>query len=147
MYYAISHKADINTGYLHIPARFAELSGETKKSMFLTIIYFWENGAEEWRYVDTKHECTVLHEAAECMDIEYFQELYNNEKRTMKDLLDAQDAKGETPLFRAVRAGMFDNCIFLIAEGADISIRNNEGKTAYDVAVELGCEDKIKRLQ
>lgn len=143
----IEHGADINMGYLYMPSQFAVWSEETQKSMFLSIVYFWENGAEEWRYVDSKHVCTVLHEAAECMDVEHLQELYNNTNRTMEDLLNAKDANGETPLFRAIRAGMFDNCIFLIKEGTDISIRNNEQKTAYDVAVELGYEDKIEGLK
>ena len=29
-------------------------------------------------------------------------------------------------------------------EGADITIQNNEGKTAYDIAVELGYEDRLE---
>lgn len=143
----VDYGADLDKGYLYIPAPFARLNEETKESMFLTIIYFWENGAEEWRYLDTKYECTVLHEAAESMDIEYFQEFYNNATRPMGYLLDMQDANGDTALFRAIRAEMFDNCNFLIEEGADISIRNNEGKTAYDVAVELGYEGEIEGLQ
>lgn len=143
----VDYGADLDKGYLYIPAPFARLNEETKESMFLTIIYLWENGAEEWRYLDTKYECTVLHEAAESMDIEYFQEFYNNATRSMGYLLDMQDANGDTALFRAIRAEMFDNCNFLIEEGADISIRNNEGKTAYDVAVELGYEDEIEGLQ
>lgn len=143
----VDYGADINTGYLYIPTYFAEFSEETKESMFLTIIYLWENGVEEWHYVGTKDERTVLHEAARWMDTEYLQEFYHNEKRPMEYLLDARDANGETPLFGAVREGMFDNCRFLIEEGADISIRNNEGKTVYDVAVELGYEEEMKGLQ
>lgn len=143
----VDYGADLDKGYLYIPAPFARLNEETKESMFLTIIYFWENGAEEWRYLDTKYECTVLHEAAESMDIEYFQEFYYNEKRPLNNLLNAQDANGDTALFRAIRSKMFDNCNFLIEEGADISIRNNEGKTAYDVAVELGYGGEIEGLQ
>lgn len=140
----VDYGADPNTGLLYIDYRYSE---ETKESMFLTNIYLWENGAEEWHNVGTRYECTVLHRAAEMMDIEYFQEFYNNATRPMGYLLDMQDANGETALFRAIRAEMFDNCNFLIEEGADISIRNNEGKTAYDVAVELGYEGEIEGLQ
>ncbi|MBD5537839.1 MAG: hypothetical protein HDQ99_19745 [Lachnospiraceae bacterium] len=138
---------DINTGYLYISGSFAEFSEETKESMFLTIVYLWENGAEEWHYMGTKYERTVLHEASGWMNTEYLQKFYHNEKRPMEYLLDVQDANGETPLFNAVREGMFDNCRFLIEEGADTGIRNNEGKTAYDVAVELGYEKEIEGLQ
>lgn len=102
------------------------------------------NGAEEWRYVDTKYECTVLHEAAERMDIGYLQIFYYNKKRPMKDLLNVQDANGETALFRSIRAKKYDNAIFLLEEGADTSIQNNEGRNVYDVAVELGEEEGIK---
>ncbi len=140
----VDYGADPNTGHLYIDYRYSE---ETEESMFLTNIYLWENGAEEWHNVGTRFECTVLHQAAESMDIEYFQEFYNNATRPMGYLLDKQDANGETALFRAIRAEMFDNCNFLIEEGADINIRNNEGKTAYDVAVELGYEDEIEGLQ
>lgn len=143
----VDYGVDINTGYIYIPGDFVELREETKESMFLTIVYLWENGAEEWHYVDTKYEMTVLHEAARRMDTEYLREFYHNEKRPMRYLLNVQDADGETPLFGAVRRGMFDNCKFLIEEGADTSIRNNEGKTAYDIAVELGYEKEIEKLQ
>lgn len=137
--------ADPHKGNLYITGHWAERSEETKESMFLTIKYLWENGAEEVRGVG-RHECTVLHEAAERMDIEYFQELYNNDIRPMKYLLNEQDANGETALFCAIRAEMFDNCNFLIAEGIDVSIQNNEGKTAYDIAEELGYIDEIEGL-
>jgi ankyrin repeat protein len=36
---------------------------------------------------------------------------------------------------------------FLINEGADVNIENNEGKTAYDVAVELEYEECIEILE
>lgn len=146
----VDYGADANTGYLYIPSRFAEYCGETKESVFLTITYLWENGAEEWHHVDTRYECTVLHEAAEWMDIEYLRKFYNNEKRPMKDLLNVQDINGETPLFRAIRSGRFDNCKFLVDEGTDISIRNHEGKTASDVATELGyeiCENSTEEFE
>lgn len=143
----VDYGADINTGYLYISTSFAEFSEETKESMLLTIIYLWENGVEEWHYVDTKDERTVLHEAARWMDTEYLQEFYHNEKRPMEYLLDARDANGETPLFYAVRANKSSNCEFLINEGADINIRNNEGKSAHDIAVELGYEECIEILE
>lgn len=142
----IDYGADINTGNLYIVS-YAGYSEETKENMFSTLTYLWENGAEEWYNVGTIYERTVLHGVARYMDTEYLQEIYHNETRPMEYLLNTQDVNGETPLFGAVREGMFDNCRFLIEEGADISIRNNEGKTAYDVAVELGYEGEIEGLQ
>mgnify|MGYP001099933349 CR=1 FL=1 len=136
----VEYGADINTGYLYIPHSIEEYSEETKKSIFLSIIYLWENGVEEWHYTDTEYERTVLHEAAAWMETDNFREFYHNETRPLKDLLDARDANGETALFYAIRAEMFDNYDFLIEEGADITIKNNDGKTVLDVAVELGYD-------
>lgn len=54
-------------------------------------------------------------------------------------LLNVKDIEGETPLFSAVRNNYYDNCVFLIGEGADVSVKNNDGKTAYDIAIWAGC--------
>ena len=82
-------------------------------------------------------ERTVLHSAAECLDAAYLSRLCHNEKREMAYLLNERDSKGETPLFSAVRGNAPENCAFLINEGADVDIKSKEGKTAYDIAVEL----------
>ncbi|MCM1047957.1 MAG: ankyrin repeat domain-containing protein [Clostridiales bacterium] len=144
----VEHGADIDgTGLLfNFACSFDNCTEGSKEILLKTIIYLWEHGADERSNVGTEYENTVLHVAAEYMDIDYFGRLYNNDKRTMTDLLNMQDANGETPLFYAIRGEMFDNCTFLIEEGADTSIRNNEGKSVYDVAVELGYEDYIKIL-
>lgn len=145
----VEYGADVNsTGLFFIPVSYFENFDEKSKEILLeTVIYLWEHGADERNNVGTEYENTVLHIAARYMDIEYFGRLYNNEKRSMTSLLNIQDAKGETPLFYAVRAGKFDNCSFLISEGANIDIQNNEGKTAYDIAVELGYEENLYQNQ
>ena len=59
----------------------------------------------------------------------------------MAYLLNVRNANGETPTFSAVRADNYDNCQFLLSEGADLDIRNSDSKTAYDIAVELEFEE------
>lgn len=138
----VEHGADISdTGLLfNSVCYFRGAREETKEMLIETTIYLWEHGVDERNNVGTKYENTVLHIAADDMDTEYLSKLYNNDKRSMTYLLNMPDANGETPLFYAVRGDKSDNCAFLIEEGADISIQNNEGKTAYDIAVELGYE-------
>lgn len=146
----VEHGADVEneTGLLFTSmACFRNADEKSKEALSDTVIYLWEYGADERQHVDTKYENTVLHTAAEYMDIKYLSSLYNNEKRPMTSLLNRQDANGETPLFCAVRAGQFDNCAFLIQEGADVTIQNNDGKTVYDIAVELGYEENVDGLK
>ncbi len=64
----------------------------------------------------------------------------------MDYLLNVKDIEGENPLFSAVRNNYYDNCVFLIGEGADVSVKNNDGKTAYDIATELGYDECAKVL-
>lgn len=109
---------------------------ETKDTMLKTVTYLWEHGANEY----ICDEASILHEAAAYMDTYYLKRFYHNEKRPMAYLLNAQDVNGETPLFWAVREGKLDNCLFLIEEGARIDIQNNEGKTAYDIAMDAGYQ-------
>ena len=113
---------------------------ETKDTMLKTVTYLWEHGASEYLDAGTESETSILHEAAAYMDTYYLERFYHNEKRPMAYLLNAQDVNGETPLFWAVREGKLDNCLFLIEEGARIDIQNNEGKTAYDIAMDAGYQ-------
>lgn len=138
--------ADVNSaGLLITPVYDFKFSKEKSKEVLLkTIIYLWEHGANERNNICIEYENTVLHEAAENMDVEYLRRLYNNGKRSMESLLNRQDSYGETPLFYAVRREKFDNYAFLVQEGADITIQNNEGKTVYDIAVELGYEEYVQ---
>lgn len=143
----VEYGADISVDFLRIPAYWEQLSENEKEERINTVIYLWECGIDEWDYVGTEWEKTILHDLANRLEVNYLEILYNNENRPMYSLLNEKDANGETPLFYAVRANNFNNCEFLISEGADISIRNNEGKTAYDVAVELGYEECVEILE
>lgn len=140
----IEYGADINDGYIHIPASWEEMTEDSKEQTFRTIVFLWENGVDEWRAVGTKYERSILHIIAESFESDYLEKMYKNQKRPMNELLDSKDANGETALFRAIRAEKFDNYAFLVEEGADTTIQNNEGKTAYDIAVELGYEDRLE---
>lgn len=143
----VEYGADVKSVGLPIYGNFREHSNQTKEIEFNAISFLWENGVDDRYAIDTKYEGTELHSAAGCLETEYLDKLYHNEKRSMEYLLNATDANGETPIFSAVRRNYYDNCEFLINEGADLTIKNNEGKTAYDVAVELGYEDCAKLLQ
>lgn len=144
----VEHGADLNEEGLPYLAiyRYGQ-AVESKRDYFKIVQYLWESGCDERGNVGTMHESTILHVIVENMDVGAVKVLYNSTERPMSYLLNAVDANGETPLFWAVRGERFDNYMFLISEGADTSIRNNDGKTVYDVAEELGYEDRINNLQ
>lgn len=48
--------------------------------------------------------------------------------------IDAQDAKGRTPLFLACQKGEVEKAEYLIVLGAKTTIRNEKGKSPLDVA-------------
>lgn len=143
----VKYGADINVEFVRIPGYWEQLSENEKEERINTVIYLWECGIDEWEYVGTEFEKTLLHDAAERIEAGCLEILYKNEKRPMYGLLNQKDANGETPLFYAVRANNSGNCQFLINEGADVNIENNEGKTAYDIAVELEYEECIEILE
>ena len=63
--------------------------------------------------------------------------------------VDAQDNEGWTPLMDAVRhpqAMMRKSVLYGLVELSDTSIKNNEGKTAYDIAKENETFDDEKLL-
>ena len=138
----VEYGADVSDGknLLHMSVYYYRFYTykETKDTMLKTVTYLWEHGASEYLDAGTESETSILHEAAAYMDTYYLEKFYHNEKRPMTYLLNAQDVNGETPLFWAVREGKLDNCLFLIEEGARIDIQNNEGKTAYDIAMDAG---------
>lgn len=143
----VEYGADISSVTLYIPQNFRTISDASKENYFNAAVFLWEAGISAKYGIGTKHESTVLHAAATCLDTEYLDKLYHNEKRDMSFLLNEQNAHGETPIFAAIRGNNCSNCEYLISEGADISIKNNEGQTAYEVAVELGYEECIEVLQ
>lgn len=61
--------------------------------------------------------------------------------------IDAETPNKTTPLMLAARRGEMNVVKFLIAEGADISLKNTLGWTAYDFAVESKRRDIASFLQ
>lgn len=145
----LEYGADIDSIQIYVPAHFSDrLPNSSKEMYFSAITLLWEKGVSDKEYIGTDYMQTVLHDVAGRLDTEYLSRLYHNEKRDMAYLLNEQDAHGETPIFYAVRSNNFGNCKFLIEEGADLSIKNDEGKTVYEVAVELQnneCAQVIKK--
>lgn len=140
----VEYGADISSVTLCLPQNFRTFSDVSKESYFNAAVFLWEAGISAKYGIGTGHESTVLHDAVICLDTEYLDKLYHNEKRDMSFLINEQNAYGETPIFAAVRVNNCSNCEYLISEGADISIKNNKGQTAYEVAVELGYEECVE---
>lgn len=143
----VQYGADVSTVSPSIPAYFQDLGKERKEEVFACVSFLWENGAADRMDVGFKYERTVLHEASECLDVEYLSRLYHNEKRKMDYLLNERNASGRTPLFSAVQGNNPENCRFLMSEGVEFDVRDNDGRTAYDLAVELGhgeCAEILK---
>lgn len=61
--------------------------------------------------------------------------------------LNASDRYGFTPLMRAVTGGNFDMVELLVSFGADLYVRNKDGQTAYDLAVERGYAEIAELLK
>lgn len=145
----VAYGADIDSIRILIHGKYLDdFTDPSTEMYFNAIMLLWENGASDKAYGRMESEQTILHDVAGRLDTEYLSRLYHNEKRDMAYLLNEQDAHGETPIFYAVRSNNFGNCKFLIEEGADLSIKNNEGKTVYEVAVELQnneCAQVIKK--
>lgn len=60
--------------------------------------------------------------------------------------INACDKKGETPLHKAARSGLYDMVDILLVAGADPSIKNDDGKTPANLAEENGFWDVVNRL-
>lgn len=52
--------------------------------------------------------------------------------------IDGRDANGRTPLMIAATSGRSDICDLLVREGADVSLHDSDGYTAYDLAMRYG---------
>jgi ankyrin repeat protein len=61
-------------------------------------------------------------------------------------LIDAIDAYGTTPLYRAAESGHTQMVRLLLEKGADTSIADNEGQTALHVAAVNGRKDIVELL-
>ena len=78
-----------------------------------------------------------LHDAADGhpIDLDYILSL----KRDIEE----RDSKGETPLFRAVRAGNTANIVLLLRAGAKTDVKNNRQLSPLDIRPN---DEEIRRL-
>lgn len=76
---------------------------------------------------------TPLHLAAYSSEIEILKLIINTHLAD-HDSLDAKDDHGQTPLHTAAAGGYANSVILLLQNGADATIENNDGITAYDIA-------------
>lgn len=70
--------------------------------------------------------------------------LLNNYSNIISLLINIKDYSGKTLLIRAVEIGDVPLAQMLLARGADWRLKNNEGKTAYDIALETGNQGMIQ---
>ena len=79
---------------------------------------------------------------------------YNNHSLAVKYLLDESiididsndDYLNRTPLICAVENQAYDTCRILLDYGADLTLKDANGKTALDYAIELEDEKLIEML-
>ncbi len=60
---------------------------------------------------------------------------------------DELDWDGETALHRAVSTGLFELIEHTVKQGADVSAKNADGKTALDIAQEMSFKETVKLLK
>jgi hypothetical protein len=83
----------------------------------------------------------------------YVGKQYKNDHRYLKMMIigevsfNAKDAQGSTLLHYAASTGRAKLTKFLLKKGADPTIKDNEGKTAFDIAVEKGHEGVVELLK
>jgi hypothetical protein len=62
-------------------------------------------------------------------------------------VINAEDAEGNTPLMWAIRHNQVGVAKLLLSKGADGSVRNQQGQTARDLALETGNKDLMNILR
>lgn len=61
--------------------------------------------------------------------------------------IDAQDRKGWTALMHAIWDRNYESVRLMLSRGANVDIKNNDDKTAMDIAYEIGDNKMVKLLQ
>src|SRR5690606_32630122 len=60
--------------------------------------------------------------------------------------IDSRDSQGDTPLLKAIKKGHQDVAFYLMAQGADVYLYNNDGLDALTLAVEHNLTPLVKSL-
>lgn len=86
------------------------------------------------RPVNSKNDYSILHYSAHGNCTLITDSLINNYHLS----IDASNNNGQTPLMMSVKNNAIDTARLLLDCGADKSIKDNNGKTVYDLAAEVG---------
>lgn len=142
----VSYGADVtkyggNTSPLfHAASKMIYTKDKNRSEQFAEcVIYLLKYDTE---LVDGKGN-SVLHYAAAANNILLVGHLIETEEH----LLNHKADNGQTPLIWATKKNSLDTVSLLIAEGVDIDIMDNDGKTAYDYAITCGNEEIVELLK
>lgn len=98
---------------------------------------------DEAAKVVNKDEKTVLILAAEANSKDIIELVLPK----TKSLLEMKDKAGNTPLLAAVQSANPDATRALVKAGANVNVKNSSGKTAVQLAKELGLKETLQALQ
>lgn len=106
------------------------------------ILWLLDNGANPKESIDNQ---TILHYAARGTDSHFVATLINDYQFDVN----SKGYDGQTPLIAALRYNnpcatpeqLLDMIHTLVSAGADVSITDENGKTAYDYAIQKGLDD------
>lgn len=108
-----------------------------------------QRGYQLFDYLFANCQLTDIDWVPILMDSAYFENI-----NAAKALLDSGvvnintiNSSGQTALIKAVLGKSKDMVSFLLEKGADKSVKDNDGKTAYDYAVENGNKEILKLLK
>ena len=140
--YLVEHGAKINQRDLYKDTPLAILLRYSmNEDRYQCFLYMVEHGADVYK----GRYGSVLFEASYSNNVRVLSYLFSNyamdpnERDTLK--------AGYTPLRETTYLGAVDACQFLLAHGADKTLTDSHGKTAYDYAVENGYTELTELLK
>ena len=140
----IEYGADVNMCGSGSPALFSEAGlifwGAKNEELSNEIITFLiDNGAET---VNGNDNYSILHYSAHGNNVLISDNLINDYHLP----IDTININGQTPLMMSAKNNAIDTAKLLLEHGADRFIKDTNGKTAYDLAVEVGNVEMAKLL-
>ena len=140
--YLVEHGAKINQKNLYGEMPLATLlKYSMNEDRYQCFLYLVEHGADVYK---GRHG-SVLFEASYSNNVQVLSYLFSNYAidPNERDISKA----GYTPLIETTHLGAEDACKFLLAHGADKSLTDANGKTAYDYAIENGYTELAELLK